>query len=331
MCATKGVLNVTEQKRKLSVDEQIEHLKNKGIKFEYCSEEHARQYLQKNNNFFKLRAYRKNYQKHADGKQAGQYIDLDFQYLVDLAVLDMELRYLLVHIALDVEHYTKMQLIKRVENSDEDGYTIVQEYIDSLGEDRKKNFLNEIKKNRDNVYCGAIIDKYEDRYPIWAFVEIIPFGRLVSFYRFCAERFNDKWMKNNYYRLVTCKEIRNASAHSNCILNELKTGTAKYQTDHDVSRALMKIEGITKEIRTRKMSNAHVQQIITLLYMHKIMVTSDGVREKECKKLHEYTQRMYKNMYYYEKNAVIKTTFSFLKLVVDSWYPIAYNNSTEKK
>ena len=281
---------MTEQKRKLSVDEQIEHLKNKGIKFEYCSEEHARQYLQKNNNFFKLRAYRKNYQKHADGKQAGQYIDLDFQYLVDLAVLDMELRYLLVHIALDVEHYTKMQLIKRVENSDEDGYTIVQEYIDSLGEDRKKNFLNEIKKNRDNVYCGAIIDKYEDRYPIWAFVEIIPFGRLVSFYRFCAERFNDKWMKNNYYRLVTCKEIR-----------------------------------------TRKMSNAHVQQIITLLYMHKIMVTSDGVREKECKKLHEYTQRMYKNIYYYEKNAVIKTTFSFLKLVVDSWYPIAYNNSTEKK
>ena len=65
--------------------------------------------------------------------------------------------------------------------------------------------------------------------------------------------------------------------------------------------------------------------------MHKIMVTSDGVREKECKKLHEYTQRMYKNIYYYEKNAVIKTTFSFLKLVVDSWYPIAYNNSTEKK
>jgi len=28
-----------------------------------------------------------------------------------------------------------------------------------------------------------------------------------------------KEMKNNFYRLLTCKELRNASTHSNCILH----------------------------------------------------------------------------------------------------------------
>jgi len=83
----------------------------------------------------------------------------------------------------------------------------------------------EINRNRRSVYCGDLIDKYDGRYPIWVFIEVISFGRLVSFYDFCANRFSDMSMKNNFYRLLTCKEIRNASAHSNCILNDLKVRT----------------------------------------------------------------------------------------------------------
>lgn len=320
-----------EGKRKLSIDEQITHSKEKGIKFELCSEEKARTYLQKNNNYFKLTAYRKNYRKYAEGEKTGQYIDLDFQYLIDLAVLDMELRYLLVHLALDVEHYAKMELIKRVEDSDEDGYRIVAEYIDSLDEARKESFLREIGRNKGNVYCGAIVEKYENNYPIWAFVEIISFGRLVSFYRFCADRFQDKKMQNNYYRLLTCKEIRNASAHNNCILNDLNADSSQHTTNEEVSRALMEIPGVTRKIRLKKMSNARIQQIVTLLYTHKEMVTSQNVYKRECQKINEWIERMYKNEAYYKDNAVVKTSFNFLKLVVDSWYPIAYNKTTEKK
>lgn len=319
------------QKRKLTIEEQITHSKDKGITFELCSEDNAKEYLQKNNNYFKLTAYRKNYQKYVEGDRKGQYVKLDFQYLIDLAVIDMELRYLLVHLALDVEHYAKMELIKHVENSEEDGYKIVTDYIDSLEENRKEACLNEINRNKGNVYCGAIVQKYDGNYPVWAFVEIISFGQLVSFYRFCADRFQDKKMQNNYYRLLTCREIRNASAHNNCILNDLNTGSSKHDTNDEVSRALMKIPGVTKKIRLKKMSNARIQQIVTLLYTHKEMVTSQSVYRRECKKINEFMVRMYKNEQFYEKNAVIKTSFDFLKLVVDSWYPIAYNNSTEKK
>lgn len=307
-------------KPKLSVTDQVEHLKSKGIKFSIVSEEAARVYLSENNNYFKLASYRKNFAKHPDGENAGKYVDLEFAYLQDLSIIDMRLRYALVHISLDVEHFTKVALVKMVEQSEEDGYSIVSDYIDSLEDNQKKIFESEISRNRGNVYCGSIVKKYDGSYPIWAFVEIIPFGRLVSFYKFCAERFDDQKMKDNYYRLLTCKEIRNACAHSNCILNELLPGTTTHKTNNDVSRALMDIPGLTKAIRIRKMSNAHIQQIVTLLYMHKEIVTSKGVHEHEWKALKDVVERMQRNINYYSKNDAITTSFNFLKLVVDNWF-----------
>lgn len=309
-----------ERKPKLSVEEQIEHLKVKGITFNIVTELEARNYLNENNNFFKLTSYRKNFTKHPDGENAGKYIDLDFAYLKDLSIIDMKLRYILVHLSLDVEHFTKVGLIKRVQESDEDGYSIVSDYISSLGETQRKIFDSEINRNRGNIYCGAIVEQYDGMYPIWAFVEIIPFGRLVSFYQFCAERFSDKEMKDNYYRLLTCKEIRNACAHSNCVLNELAPRTARHKTNNAVSRALMEIPSLTKEVRTRKMKNAHIQQIVTLLYMHKKMVTSDGVHANEGEALKEVVARMNKNLDYYSGNDTITTSFAFLKLVIDNWF-----------
>lgn len=43
-----------------------------------------------------------------------------------------------------------------------------------------------------------------------------------------------KEMKNNFYRLLTCRELRNASAHSNCILNDLKSGMIAHKTNSSV-------------------------------------------------------------------------------------------------
>lgn len=81
--------------------------------------------------------------------------------------------------------------------------------------------------------------------------EMIPIGRLVAFYGFCAERFADKEMKNNFYRLLTCKEIRNASAHSNCILNDLKARTAAHKTNTDVTNKLMMIRDMNSNFRKK--------------------------------------------------------------------------------
>lgn len=63
------------RKPKLSAEEQIAHLKvKKGVLFSIDTEEQALSYLNNNNNFFKLTAYRKNYEQNIDGK----YVNFQF-------------------------------------------------------------------------------------------------------------------------------------------------------------------------------------------------------------------------------------------------------------
>ena len=127
-------------------------------------------------------------------------------------------------------------------------------------------------------------------------------------------------MKDNYFRLLTCKEIRNASAHSNCILNDLSTGTIVHKTNTSVTQALMKIPGMTSQFRYNKMSNARIQEIVTLLYTHKTMVKSQGIHDSESKKLRKVIDRMFKHQEYYTENYGIQGSFDFLRMVVDNWF-----------
>ena len=308
-------------KKKLKSAEQlIVHMKSKGIKFNIVSEKEAINYLENNNNYFKLAAFRKNYPKHPAGEFEGQYIDLEFAYLKDLAIIDMTLRYTVVHLALDIEHHAKLQLMREAEAHNEDGYAIIKDYFESLDDDKRSRAESEIERNVNSIYCGAIIDKYKEAYPIWAFIEIVPFGQLLSFYRFCADRYKDKKMQNTWYQLMACKEIRNASAHSNCVLNDLTPNSAKYNTSNDVMKSLSAIKGISKNTRKSKMSNARIQQIVTLLYVHRNIVTSAGVLNKGKAKLKDLTDRMDKHADYYQGHDMIRSAFGFLKKIIEAWY-----------
>ena len=310
------------KKPKLSIEGQIEHLRNKGVTFQIMSEDKAKDYLLNNNNLFKLTSYRKNYQKRiGNGPDAGKYLDLDFAYLVDLAIIDMNLRYSLIHMSLDIEHYVKMQLLHNIETMiSEDGYSIIADYKQSLPPEQVDRLNNEISSRSSSEYCGAIIQKYDPDYPIWAFLEIISFGTLISFYHFCSKRWNSRQMLNNYYVLLSCKHIRNACAHSNCILNNLHQRTTQLRPNYLVEREIMKIPNITKSQRSKRMSNLRIQQIISLFYAHKTFVTSSGVRDKECRKIRELSARFFKHFDYYDRNPLIQASFNFIKTIIDGWF-----------
>lgn len=113
----------------LDAEELIEHLEEKGVKFELISKEEAKKYLKENNNYFKLVSYRKNFPKYENGSNEGKYIDLDFKMLMDVSIIDMRLRKTMLSIVLDLEHYAKVRLLSKVENFNKDGYAIVEEYI----------------------------------------------------------------------------------------------------------------------------------------------------------------------------------------------------------
>ena len=320
--------NMLLRKPMISIDEQIELLKSKGVKFNIMNEDDAKDYLSNNNNYFKLTSYRKNYKKHPDGAYVGQYINLEFAYLVDLAIIDMRIRYHILHMALDIEHYIRMDLIKKVSEYNEDGYTIISEYCNSLEDNQKSKLKRELERNKENIYCGDLLKAYENNYPIWVFVELITFGSLIYLYKFCAEKFNDKQMKDNFFMFKTCKEIRNAAAHNNCIINDLKTNTLRHKTNTQVVNWLASMDGLNKNFRKNKMTNARLQQIVTLLYVHEKLVTSKGVKTKECDKLRELKQRINREINYYESNEQIRTSFKFLSQVIDIWITRNYNNIT---
>ena len=219
----RGKVMYEKIKPMLSANEQINHLKNKGITFNLPTESEAKEYLTKNNNFFKLVSYRKNYQKYDFGLNVGKYINLDFKMLSELAILDMRLRKMLLSIVLDLEHYLKIKILNVIENNSNDGYKDVKEYIDSLNEDEYKKFDSEISRNSNSPYCKEIYEKYKDDYPVWAFLEIIPFGRLINFYSFLAKSIGDKEMIDESFMLKNVRDLRNACAHNNCILNDLRS------------------------------------------------------------------------------------------------------------
>ena len=100
------------QKPMLSVQDLIVHSKEKGIQFNSISEAEAQDYLARNNNYFKLASYRKNYPKFTDGPKQGQYENLDFAYLIELARIDVEVRHILLKMCLDIEHFLKVRQIR---------------------------------------------------------------------------------------------------------------------------------------------------------------------------------------------------------------------------
>lgn len=319
-----------KQRPKLSSKEQIEHLKKKGVKFLISSEEDAEKYLIENNNYFKLRAYRKSFEKHTDGEKADTYVNLDFEMLKDLAIIDMRMRYALLPLALDIEHFEKVKLLKIIAESDDDGYNVVKKYIDNLKNVENSSatykpystLISEIERNKSNEYCGGIINKYNGRYPVWAFTEIIPFGRFLNFLYFCSDYLEDKNLKDDWFLLRDVKRLRNAAAHNNCILHNLSLNTSQHKTNFAVSCYLGNKLAVSKDIRNRRMSNATIRDIVTLLYAHKRIVLSPGVQKAQAEKLHEVIIRCFKHIDYYKDNDLIITTFDFLKKVVDKTHPL---------
>lgn len=301
---------------------QIRHLQSKGVRFIHITEDEAVSYLQNNNNYFKLCAYRKNFPKHPAGKRCGEYIGLDFAALIELSVLDMRMRYIFMSMALDVEHFAKVQLLKEIELREGNGYQIIEDYFSTIQcKDRQNHgksherLIADIRRQEDNPYCGGIIKKYDGCYPVWAFLEIISFGTFIDFYRFSGSHLMDKEISDKYYLLRTIKDLRNAAAHSNCLIHDMGAKDSRFRPDYGMLRALNKI---SKAVKDNQLKNERMRQMVTLLYAHTVFVNSPGVRRHTGEKLQLLTTRLFRHREFYRSGNNILEGFSFFKAAVDN-------------
>lgn len=305
----------------LTAKEQVKHSEGKGVQFNDFSKTKAIRYLEENNNYFKLRAFRKNYIKGEDGK----YLHLDFADLVDLAIIDNRLRAILLEMGISIEHFSKVHLLKVLQKSESSGTQVVTNYVNQLTSSTWETLESELDKNKYSLYCGNLYKKYlgnKMRCPVWVFIEMVSFGQYLHFYEFCAKRnqSQNKELLRRLYLMRVVKDLRNACAHNNCIINDLRAQTNR-EPNEEIQKAFASL-GFSKGVRSKHLKRVAMYQIITTLYAHKEIVISPGVHKNIALKLRDLNDRFYRDRDY-SKNDIIKSSFNLLSKTFDKWFNIS--------
>lgn len=327
-----GVVDIkyADSKPKKTAKELVEMLsEEKGITFSCgIGKEEAVEYLTSVNNYLRTASYRKNYPKHTSGPNEGKYIGLDFRCLTELSTIDMHLRSILLKMCIDVEHALKVKLITAFSiEPTEDAYEAVRQFISSDGAIQKS-----IAQKSNSVFTGNLIKKYFDLKPIeegsdrveyvdcdcpvWVFMELLDFGRLISFIRFCYNR-NPNLPMIAFNTLNPVRSLRNACAHNNCLLYDLSY-SSETKPPRTISSFVANMTNIPKETRRNKLTCRPLFEITCLLYEYQKWV-SPKVYKNGMLSLQKFVdERMYRNIDLFKNNGRILTSFEYINKMVDN-------------
>lgn len=313
------IVDSVHTRPKLSIQGQIEYMRDsRGIKFNIVNETQAASFLSSSNYYFKLKSFEKNYSTYpvtdalVQSGKAQKYCNLEFAYLKELSTLDMYFRKMVLALALDVEHFLRVRLMRDVsENDAEDGYSIVQSFLTHQPHVRDK-----IQSKKKDSYCEQLIDKYSSDYPIWVFIEVLSLGELINFCDIYYSKYPARDISLGSLRIV--KFIRNAAAHNNCLLNNLADNSgASFTQNREANSFLSTIDGLSQKVRTKKMGNRTIHDFVVLLCMFSKLVSPDVKKHQLLKLQRLINDRFYYHLDYFEDNMLITTNFNFLKKVVD--------------
>lgn len=311
------------RKQLLDVEGQIASLRDRGVRFVRCKEADAGRYLSEISNLLHVSAYRSLFQRHSDGPSAGKFVDLDFADLVALDCLDCKLRSAFMDATLVVEARARTRLLLRMTQVGEDGYSVVSEFLASLDPSFRRGLMRELDRRRDghDCYTGDLIDKYYEDMPAWVLVEVIPFGALLSFYRFCALRWDDRAMLDEHYLLKQAKALRNACAHGSCIVDGFRPGVvSSVRTSLLVLSALTSSGISNSKSRRAKLSNPRMQQLVTTLYVLHMFARGTAPREVGDA-LRSLSAELRATAEGYGPQNPFVSYLSFLARVIDLWFP----------
>lgn len=268
-----------------SYSDMITHLTSIGVQFNEVSEKDATEILKSVNYYYKLGSYKKNYFKHPD---SGQYVGLEFAALIDIASVDMQLRYYLLQMALDVEHSIKtvlMDLITR--NPLEDGYSIVKEF-----EQQYPTYYEQtLKSFSKSKYLNEMYIKRSKRIPIWVLLEIMSFGALIKF----VDMYYKKYKNIRLYKAVTllsyARHTRNSCAHSNVILLNIKGKKNRISGD-----PISQVSSLARDMKIPKgdVYFKKIHDMVCLFALHKYYC-SPGSNLKVNEKGYEIKKRWERN------------------------------------
>lgn len=292
-------------KNKLTIPKQVQHMKDKGITFNLrISEQDAESFITNNTYYFKIKSYCKNYNKN----KLNKYVNLDFEYLKELSILDMHLRKMILHLCLNIEHTLRIIINEHISNnSNEDGYKIVQNFM-----------AHQVKVGhpinlKSSLYTHDLYEKHNPNFASWNFMELLCFGDLINFYSYYFNLYDTK-LKDLTKTLFAVQRIRNASAHNNCLLINLTKSQIgpSYKT-----KAYLRDKGLSKAEVNNKLSIAILNDFATLLFCFKKLVKSSGVIKATFEELDILIKRFNHHIDYFDKNQKLQENLKFFEKLVD--------------
>ena len=221
---------------------------------------------------------------------------------------------------LDIGRFAKVRLMREVtERADEDGYSIVADYLESLSERNRSIREKEMERLKRDRYSGSMARKYDEEKPVWVLIELLSFGGFINFYLFCADRWKDQRMRSERYLLRQAQAVRNACAHSTDIINGFTPGeTSTIRTPREVALALNEM-GINRRARRAKMANPRIQQITMMAFAYREMVAGFHTREMCRGLVGALKHRAVEHADWYTNTDCVVSAYRFLAKVFDNW------------
>jgi len=287
-------------------------MKDAGITFDIVSEADAKRYLETQTYYFRIKAYAKNYEKYISTDKQGQYINLDFAYLVDLSEIDTLLRDHIMKMILELEHFLKVKLLSDFNMSHEDGYEIIQALFSMQPELKAK--IEEEKSNTST--SNDLIAKYKDEWALWNIVEVISLGSFAELYALFNNR---NGIKDYVSRLIhPVRMLRNATAHNNCLINRLRPPYSRgIPPNYDLRNELTNRVKISRKSIDNKLVHPFIHDFAVLLFLYSRFVPA-SVQESAYIRMNDlFNNRMLRNKEYYKGNSTIESSFSFVKKLID--------------
>lgn len=301
---------MNDQKPKLMTEDLILNLEHKGITLDLCSKKQAKDILERRTYYYKLASYRKMFNRDSN---TNKYINLDFEYLNDLASIDTYIKQYLLSLAIDIEHSAKTALMTDITyNSKEDGYHLINNfknqsnvhskmYLTSISQFKRNNYLKDMSTKRKNI-------------SVWVFLEIINFGvltRLIELYcKIYSIRGSDKLGKLSKL-LKYVKNIRNTCAHNNVFIINTRHRKSRIQFPTAESKTMCDRIGVGQDYAFYNKTH----DMLILFELHKLLC-SEALNKRRYEEGISVLNRIERNINYYNGNKKILNLFDFLALLI---------------
>jgi hypothetical protein len=185
-------------------------------------------------------------------------------------------------------------------------------------------FPKRVDGARDGEYAnldfGDLQRHYAGEMPIWVLLELSSFGTVADVYRFCANRWGDAAMLDEHYMLKKARDVRNACAHSAAIINGLgSNGHVARPAPSELTMALREA-GFSKRSRSSRMRNPRLQQIATLLLLHRRMAEGTALADEASAHLRPLATDVRAVLSATRPDAAAEASMEFLADLVDRWF-----------